>query len=80
MSYGALKALDSISAQVYIFLMPRPRRTPNAGEPAMVRTTLVMPEALWRQAKIRALQENRDLRDLLIEGLELILKRGKGGK
>lgn len=41
---------------------------------------MVMPEELWRQAKIRALQENRDLRDLLIEGLELVLKRSKGGK
>lgn len=60
--------------------MPRPRKTTPKGEPGMVRTTLVIPEELWRQAKIRALEENRDLRDLLIEGLELILKRPKGGK
>jgi len=45
----------------------------------MVKTTLLMPEALWRQAKIRALEENRDLRDLLLEGLELVLKRKRGG-
>jgi hypothetical protein len=44
----------------------------------MVRTTLVMPEDLWRQAKIRALEEKRDLRDLLLEGLAIVLKRGKG--
>jgi hypothetical protein len=37
-----------------------------------------MPEQLWRRAKIRALEENRDLRDLLLEGLELILKRKEG--
>jgi hypothetical protein len=46
----------------------------------MVRTTLVLPEELWRRAKVRALEEKRDLRDLLLEGLELVLKRGKGGK
>jgi hypothetical protein len=46
----------------------------------MVKTTLVMPEELWQRAKIRAVEEHRDLRDLLIEGLELVLRRGKGGK
>ena len=46
----------------------------------MVKTTLLMPEELWQRAKIRALEEHRDLRDLLIEGLELVLRRGKGGK
>ena len=46
----------------------------------MVKTTLLMPEELWRRAKIRALEEHRDLRDLLLEGLELVLKRGRGGK
>jgi hypothetical protein len=60
--------------------MPRPRKLTKAGEPGTVRTTLVMPEELWRRAKVRALEENRDLRDLLIEGLELVLKRPKGGK
>jgi hypothetical protein len=39
-----------------------------------------MPEALWLRAKARAMEERRDLRDLLIEGLELVLKRGKGGR
>jgi hypothetical protein len=46
----------------------------------MVKTTLLMPEDLWRRAKVRAMEERRDLRDLLLEGLELVLKRGKGGK
>jgi hypothetical protein len=46
----------------------------------MVKTTLELPEELWRRAKVRAMEERRDLRDLLIEGLELVLKRGKGGK
>ena len=62
-------------------MTPRPRKTQPAmkGDSPMVKTTLLMQEALWRQAKIRALEENRDLRDLLLEGLELVLKRKKGG-
>jgi hypothetical protein len=43
-------------------------------EPAMVKTTLLMPETLWRRAKVRAMEERRDLRDLLIEGLDLLLR------
>jgi len=46
----------------------------------MVKTTLVLPEALWLRAKAQANVERRDLKDLLIEGLELVLKRAKGGK
>lgn len=60
--------------------MPKPRKPPTAGEMSMVKTTLLMPEDLWRRAKVRALEEKCDLRDLLIEGLELVLKRPKGGR
>ncbi len=58
-------------------MTPKSRKAQPAksGRSAMVKTTLVLPEALWRQAKIRALEENRDLRDLLLEGLEMVLKR-----
>ena len=45
--------------------MPRPR-TPGAET---VRTTLVLPVALWQRAKLRALEERRDLRDVLLEAL-----------
>ncbi len=45
--------------------MPRPR-TPGAET---VRTTLVLPLDLWQRAKVRALEEGRDLRDLLLEAL-----------
>ena len=61
-------------------MTPRPRKPSKPGKPSMVKTTLLMPEDLWRQAKIRALEEHRDLRDLLIEGLEIVLKRGRGRK
>ena len=39
----------------------------------MVKTTLQIPEDLWRVAKIRALEERSDLRTLLIRGLHVVL-------
>ena len=39
----------------------------------MVKTTVHLPEDLWRAAKIRAMDERSDLRTLLIRGLELVL-------
>lgn len=47
----------------------------------MVKTTLLLPEALWRTAKIRAMDERTDLKSLLIRGLERVLaeKPKKGG-
>jgi hypothetical protein len=57
-------------------MTPRPR---NPGKSVsvpqgMVKTTLLLPEALWRRGKVRAMEERRDLRDLLIEGLEMVLR------
>ncbi len=40
-----------------------------------VRTTLVLPRPLWLRAKQQALLEGKDLKDLLLEGLELRLRR-----
>ncbi len=47
----------------------------------MVKTTLLLPEDLWRAARVRALDERTNLRILLIRGLELVLaqKPKKGG-
>ena len=45
--------------------MPRPR-TPGAET---VRTTLVLPLDLWQRAKVRALEERRDLREVLLDAL-----------
>ena len=62
-------------------MAPRPRKvSTKGGEAGMVRTTLVIPESLWRQAKIRALDEGADLRTLLIRGLELVLSQPPKGK
>ena len=46
----------------------------------MVRTTINLPEDLWRQAKILAIDERKDLRELIIEGLQLVLAHNKRGK
>ncbi len=46
----------------------------------MVRTTINLPEDLWRQAKILALDERKDLRELIIEGIKLVLAHNKKGK
>ena len=58
--------------------MPRPR-TPGAET---VRTTLVLPLDLWQRAKVRALEERRDLREVLLEALGRYLgetkKEGSG--
>jgi hypothetical protein len=43
-----------------------------------VKTSLKLPKALWREATIRALDEGRDLQDVVASALELYLK-GKGG-
>jgi hypothetical protein len=53
---------------------PTPGRMPALG---MVRSTVDMPEALWRQAKIRAIQERRDYRLLVIEAITRYLKDTK---
>jgi hypothetical protein len=40
----------------------------------MVKTSLVLPEALWLKAKTRALDERGDLRDVIMKALELYLR------
>jgi len=44
-----------------------------------VKTTVLLPEALWRAAKIRAVEERRDLRGLIVVALEAYLAKSKGG-
>jgi len=43
--------------------------------PGHVKTTLVLPAGLWARAKKRAINDGTDLRSLLIQGLETVLKR-----
>ena len=52
----------------------------KTGTPT-VKTTIVLPEALWLKAKTRALEERGDFRGIIMKALELYLrtppKRGK---
>jgi hypothetical protein len=44
----------------------------------VVRTSLILPHHIWAQAKALAAAERKDLRDLIIEGLKLVLaKKGR---
>ncbi len=38
-----------------------------------MKTTLEIPDDLYRQAKVQAAQENRKMKDLVSEGLRLVL-------
>jgi hypothetical protein len=38
-----------------------------------VKMTVAIPRALWKRSKLRAVEEERDLRELVIEALERYL-------
>ncbi len=43
----------------------------------MVKTTVELPEDLWRAAKVRAMDDRADLRSVIIAALEAYLKGKK---
>ncbi len=53
--------------------MPKPRK-PAA---TVVRTTVELPPALWRAAKVRAVDERSDLRAIIIAALRAYLRKPK---
>lgn len=50
-------------------------------EKELVKMTVAIPRPLWRAAKIRAVEEGRDLREVVIDSLEryLAAKRPRKG-
>ena len=52
-----------------------PRRISQA---ATVKTTVDLPQELWRAAKIRAMDEHSDLRSVIIAALTSYLERRQG--
>jgi len=50
--------------------MPRPRKR----DATTIRTTLDLPVALWRAIKIRSIDEQRDLRAVLLDAVALYLR------
>lgn len=56
-------------------------RDSRKGVSALKRTSLGLPEKLWRAVKIRAIHEGRDAQEIVAEALEDYLRRAKkGGK
>ena len=45
-----------------------------------MKTTVELPNDLWRAAKIRAMDDQVDLRSVLTRALEEYLRIGEGGK
>jgi hypothetical protein len=45
------------------------------GNLALLKTTLEIPDQLFREAKVKAAMEGRRLTDLITEGLQLVLKK-----
>ena len=56
---------------------PKPKQP---DKPILKKTTLLIPEALWLMARVKALDERTNLRELLLEGLELRLRQGPSSK
>ncbi len=57
-----------------------PKGRPREKGERLVKTTVDLPQDLWRAAKIRAMDERKDLRSVIIEALEghLTVKPKKG--
>jgi hypothetical protein len=51
-----------------------PKGRPRPEGQAVVKTTVDLPEPLWRAAKIRAMDDRTDLRAVIIAALETYLK------
>ena len=51
-----------------------PKGYPRRQSERTVKTTVDLPEALWRAAKIRAVDERVDLRSIIIAALDAYLK------
>ena len=56
-----------------------PKGIPRKEHEQSIKTTIDLPQALWRAAKIRAVDERVDLRVIVIKALEAYLKlKAKG--
>lgn len=49
--------------------------TPKAAAAPTVKTSIKLPEELWRQAHIRGLHDRMDLQDVIAEALKVYLRR-----
>ncbi len=71
--------LDSRYLEGYILSVGR--RTDFGKEVETMKTSLTLPEEVWKAAKIRAVQEGKNLQEVVAEALCLYLKtKGKEEK
>jgi hypothetical protein len=72
-------ALDSRYLEVYILSVGR--RTDFGKGVMTMKTSLTLPEEVWKAAKIRAVQEGKNLQEVVAEALRVYLKtKGKEEK
>lgn len=53
-------------------------KKPRSDSSPIVKTTIALPRPLWLTARTKALEQDRDFRDLVIDALELYLRQKKG--
>jgi hypothetical protein len=56
--------------------MKKPSREGKRPMPKRFKTTLYLPEDLWKATRIRAIEMDVDATDLVVEALQLFLKKG----
>lgn len=57
-------------------MTPTKKTKPEKSD--VVRTSLILPHDIWAAAKALGAAERRDLRDIIVEGLQMVLKSRKG--
>ena len=54
----------------------KPLRVPKGG-PDTVKTSIRLPREQWKQAHVRAMDEGKNLQDIIAEALAFFLKAGQ---
>ena len=54
-------------------------KTPRGAPPALKKTSIKLPEGLWKRFRIRSLEEDRDASAILANLIEQYLERRRGG-
>lgn len=67
------------SVRIYVYAQSMRKTDWGKGVIELKRTSLMLPEKLWRNVKIRALHENRNAQEIVAEALEEYLRRAKKG-
>ncbi len=50
------------------------------AKPKMIKTTLRLPEELWKRVRMHSIEADRDAQDIVADALEQYLKQQKGGR